>query len=334
MPVLTAAVEGLTAEPRSEEIEAGRAPTTRYCPGAGRAWPTVVVLNGATALGRAHPRVVRLARALARAGHVVLVPDVPGLVRFEVTEEGLASTVAVAEQAAAGAGGKVALFGVSAGTTLALLAAEEPELAGRVSVVAGLAGFTDLADLIRLATTGVCRQGDSLRPYEAGPFLALCVGRSVVAGLEPGPDRNALAAELAAVEADDPDPLARLRAQGRGRLSEQARASVELLANRDPERFDELYAALPPEVRQKVDRLSPVVRAERLRVPVELLCDPQDKYFPLEHSLALQRGAPSVRLTATRLLEHADARLSPGMLGEATKVFGFVARALRKARFG
>jgi hypothetical protein len=53
-------------------------------------------------------------------------------------------------------------------------------------------------------------------------------------------------------------------------LAADTRALVELLANRDPQRFDGLYAALPAWMQEGVERLSPIAGASRLHVPVEL----------------------------------------------------------------
>lgn len=339
VPVLSGLVERVTAEPRVEEIVVDATSTTLLRPAGPGPWPALVLMNGATELGRHHPRVRQLALALARAGHLVLVPDVPGLGRGEVADAGVEATVAVALAAASredARGGRVALLGISVGTTLALLAAEDPRLAGRVSVIAGTTPFTDLTDLIRLATTGVCRAEGALVRYDPGSFLGLSVARSVCAGLLPGPDRDALVADLAAVETDAPDPVAclRLRVRAAAALGGEARAALDLLVNDDPERFDQLYAALPERMRTGIDRLSPLLHAERLQASVELVSPPRDKYFPLAHSLALVRRAPYARLTVLSLLAHSHVRLTPRLLRDLVRLFGFLVRTLRRARFG
>lgn len=330
IPVLSEALAAVTPEPRCEETAWAGWPATLYRPRRAEDEAPVLLLNGATPLGRRHPGIVRLAGGLARAGLRVLVPDLPGVARGEVTLEGVGAARSCALALAAGR--RVALFGISTGTTLALLAAEEPDLADRVSVVAGTTCYTDLRDLIRLATTGTYETRGRLRRYPAGPFLALCVGRSVCAGLDPGPGREALAAELAGVRDDDPDPLARLRGLRLVGLGVEARAALDLLANRDPACFDALYAALPEATRAKIDQLSPVVGAGRLRAPVELLVDPYDKYFPLEHALSLARASPLVRVTVTGALAHADARRSLRAVRDLARVGAFLVRILRATR--
>jgi dienelactone hydrolase len=301
-----------------DETRIGEIETSIFSPKGAGTYPAIVLMNGATPLGREHPRVRRLAAALARAGHVVFVPDVPGLDLGQLGETSVVGTVA----AARAPDGPVALVGISAGASLALLAAARPELDGRVSAVAGLAAYTDLRDLIRIATT----------TGTPTTFLTLSVARSVCAALPAGGDREILVSELAAVAVDDPDPLACLR--GRAPSDAAARAALDLLTNTNPARFDALYAELPDEMRRNVDRLSPVAVADRLRVPVELVWDARDRYFPLAHAQALQAASPSVRVTVISALAHTDLSLSPRAIADLGRVAGALGRTLRAARVG
>ncbi|HSI98219.1 MAG TPA: hypothetical protein VK926_07640, partial [Gaiellaceae bacterium] len=139
-----------TPEPRLVERTIEGVPTTVALPGDARPGPTLVFVNGATPRGRQHPAVRRLAGALARFGTTVYVPDADGLPRGEITERTIADSVAVARVAAAESEtGTTALAGVSVGTTLALLVAAHPELGERVRLVAGLAPYADLVEVIR-----------------------------------------------------------------------------------------------------------------------------------------------------------------------------------------
>jgi dienelactone hydrolase len=86
--------------------------------------------------GRKRPEVQRLAESFARAGYLVVVPDLPGLMEDRITPKTVQETTHVAHKISTRAdaeGEEVALVGVSTGATLALVAAEKPELRGRVS---------------------------------------------------------------------------------------------------------------------------------------------------------------------------------------------------------
>ena len=235
-----------TDEPRSTETVVAGQPTFLVEPGEGSSWPGIVFLNGVTRRGRFHPTVRRLARALARAGYLVAVPDPPGLRTGTLTPETLDATSgavrAIADRSDVH-GRYVSLFGVSVGASLALLAAERPALVHRVREVVGLAPYSDLVQIVRLVTTGVYHDHGRDVRYRTKPFAALVVARSLAAALAPGLDRGLLVRRLDAVSDRAPDPLAALRAFPSSSLAQPARRLVRLLLNRDPARFDSLRSA-------------------------------------------------------------------------------------------
>jgi pimeloyl-ACP methyl ester carboxylesterase len=327
-PVLAWATREATDTPHVQDELVAGVPSTVYRPGGDTHWPMLVFLNGVTAHGRRHPDVERLAGALARVGFLVFVPDLPGLAEGEVTERTLAATIAVVQAA----GGRVGLVGVSVGASLGLLAAEEPSLANRVTLVAGIAPYADLENVARLATTGDTLENGQLVPYRTGSFLPLVIARSLVAALPPSPDRSRLLANLLRLHEGTPDPLALFRRMRPREVAPSARALVELLANRDPARFDELYAALSPALRATIVRLSPLAGADRLRAPVEIASAPHDKYFPLAETQALARAATHtrLRLTVTSTLHHAIPSLSD--IADLFRFDGWAVRSLQALR--
>jgi pimeloyl-ACP methyl ester carboxylesterase len=333
-PVVGWLVGVVTDEPRAEDTMIAGQPTTLVRPGAGRSWRTVVFVNGVTRGGRHHPDVERLARALARAGYLVAVPDPPGLRQGTLTLRTLAATTAVVRAVAERPdvrGGRVALFGVSVGASLALLAAEQPSLAGRIRAVAGLAPYTDLVQVVRLTTTAVYVKQGQFERYRTKSFAALVIARSLAAALPPGRDRALLLALLLAVPDHAPDPLAPLRTLHESRLRPPARALVRLLVNRDPARFDSLYTALPQRLRRVATLLSPISAAARLQARVLIASAPHDKYFPPDETRALAHRAPHVALTVTPTLQHAIPHLSIGDFAGLIRFDGFLVRVLRSA---
>ncbi len=332
-PVLTPAVEVLTREPGVEDtVFAGR-PALVAKPAGEGPWPAILFVNGTIPEGRTYPEVQNLARGLARAGYLVVVPDLPGLTTDEITGETVSSTVdvsrAVAERPDAREG-RVGLVGVSTGATLSLLAAEDPEVSERVSVVAGIAPYADIRTVLSIATTDHYREGEEYAPYDADPFLSYAIAKSMLAALPPGEDRDELRAELEEVDRLDPDPLAGLRARSTKDLSSEARSVVELLANTDPERFDELYEALPPEIRARMEKLSPLAGDERIAAPVELASGARDKYFPVSESFALGRITADHQVTVSEAIDHSEVGFSD--IPAFVRLDGFVVRSLREAR--
>lgn len=334
-PVLTPAVEALTGEPRLEESRVAGNPALVARPAGEGPWPALFLVNGAVPEGRELPEIRRLAEGLARAGYLVVVPDLPGLREATITPETAGETLEVARTVSGWPGardGKVGLVGVSTGATLALLAAEEDGLNGRVSVVAGVAPYTDIETLLSIATTGHYEKDGEMVPYEAEPFLAYASARSLISALPPGEDRATLLSEMDRVERTDPEPLAALRARRTGDLGPEARNVVALLANEDPKRFGALYASLPRGVRTDLEELSPMAGGGRIQAPVELVSGPRDKYFPPSESYEILRIAPEGRVTVTDALDHAELGFSLEELPAFLQMNGFVVRSLHEAR--
>lgn len=333
-PVLTPAVEWVTGEPGVEDGYVAGNPTLVVRPAGEGPWPAIFFVNGTVREGRELPEVRRLAEGLARAGYLVVVPDLPGLRSDEITPETVSETIEVVREVSDmpdARDGRVGLVGVSTGATLALLAAKDPEVGEDVSVVSGVAPYSDIHTVFNVATTGYYREDGELVPYDADPFLSYVIARSLVAALPEGEDRETLASELDKVYRYDPDPLAGLRERSLDDLGVEARSVVELHTNRDPERFDELYEALPEGVREDMDELSPLAGDGRIEAPVELISGPQDKYFPVSESYAVARIAPDLRVTVTGALDHSELSFSIRELPAFLRMDGFVVRSLREA---
>ena len=335
-PVLTPTVEAAGGDPGFSEATVAGYPALVVRPAGEGPWPAIFLVNGTVPEGRKLPEVRNLAEGFARAGYLAVVPDLPGLTEDRITPQTADATTQVALEVSGmpdTENGKVALVGVSTGATLALLAAEEPALRGKISLVAGVAPYSNIKTVLNVATTGHYRHSDGgLVRYEATPFLSYVAARSLVAALPPGEDRRALLGELESAGRESPHPLSGLRARQTDDLGPDARSVVGLLANRDPRRFDALYAALPAEVRHDLEELSPLAGKGRIRVPVELATGPHDRYFPPSQSYALERVAPQRRVTVTGALDHAKLDVSLGDIQAFATFDGFVVRSLRTAR--
>jgi pimeloyl-ACP methyl ester carboxylesterase len=334
-PVLTPAVRATSGEPRLSDTRVAGYPSLVAKPAGEGPWPAVFVVNGTVPEGRKLPAVRNLAEGFARAGYLAVVPDLPGLTEDRITPRTVNAATEAARKISTrpdAENGEVAVVGVSTGATLALLTAEDPGL-DSVSLVAGVAPFSNIRTVLSVATTAHYRRPDGkLVRYEATPFLSYVVARSLVAALPPGEDRRTLSAEISGVGRENPDPLQSLRSRRTDDLGPQAKSVVRLLANRDPARFEGLYAALPDGVIHDLEELSPLAGKEKISVPVELATGPHDAYFPPSEAYALERVAPQRRVTVTPALDHAELDVSPADIPAFLTFDGFVVRALRTAR--
>lgn len=334
VPVASPVVGVLTGEPRLTEGRVAGNQALISQPASEGPHPAIFFVNGAVPQGRDLPEARRLAASLARAGYLVVLPDLPGLKEYEIRPHTADEAAEVAREISRRPDvrdGEVALVGVSTGASLALLAAERPRVEERVSVVAGVAPYADIRTVFSVATTGHHEKDGRLVPYPPDPYLPYVAGHSLIAAVPDPGDREVLESRLERVKAGDEDPLSTLRGMPVGDLGPEAGAVRRLLANRDPRRFDDLYAALPRGMRRDMRELSPVAGAERLDAPVELVTGPRDRYFPPSESYDLLSVAPERRVTVTGVLDHSEVRLSAGDLAGLWKLNGFVVRALREA---
>src|ERR671916_678309 len=329
-PTLAPVVGSVTGEPRFVETSVAGNPAFVVRPRGEGPWPALFFVNGVVTEGRELPEVRRLAEGLGRAGYLVVVPDLPGVRRGGIRPETVHETLEVAREISErpdARDGRVGLIGVSTGATLALLAAEKEDLDGRVSVVAGLAPYADVKTLLCIATTGHYQKDGRLVPYETDPFLPGVTAQSLVSMLPPSEDRDTLLDELEEVDRLRPGFLTDLRGMGA-----EARSVAELLANEDPQRFDELYAGLPDGVRASLEELSPVAGDGRVSAPVELISGPHDRYFPLSETYAVRRIAPQARVSVSEALDHVEPNPSLQDLPAFLRINGFMVRSLREAR--
>jgi pimeloyl-ACP methyl ester carboxylesterase len=332
VPLLGRLARRLTPEPAVEELHVDGVLVQTLRPPGGEPRPAWIFVNGAHPLRRREPVVWRLATGLARAGYVVFVPDIPGLGDGTVTARTLAATGAVTAAACRREDvreGRVGLVGASTGAGLALIAAGRPDLADRISVVAAVAPFADLRKLICLTTTGHYEEEGRFAPYEVTDLHRQVVARSLVAAIPAQDDRERLLARLDDIEREGLNPLEELPRRADG-MNRDARAVVELLENRDPERFEELFVALPSAVHEFMEELSPLRFREGLQAPIEIAVPPSDVYFPPGEAAALA-ALPNARLTVTRTLDHTRPSISLTHLRSFARFMGFVVRGLRAA---
>ena len=331
-PALGPTVRRLTGEPRLEQWEADGVPIEVVRPRGSGPWPTWLFVNGAHPERRAEPIVQRLSRGLARAGYLVLVPDVPGLGEGTITARTLEATAAVTGAAMRRRDverGRVALIGASTGAALALLTAARADLADHVSIVAAVAPFADLERMVCLATTRGYAESGGFTRYDVTALQRHVVARSLVAAIAAEAERARLLTALDRADVEGRDPAEALPEPDE--LSPQGRAIVHVLRNNDPELFADLFRALPDDLHTLLASLSPLGVAPGVRAPVEIVVPPADVYFPPGEARALAAVLPHAHLTVTGTLDHTRPDLSLGRLRDLVGFGRFVVRGLAAA---
>lgn len=281
--------------------------------------PVIVLVPGAAPAGREDRRVRDLAELLARADRQVVVPELAVYGEDLVVDDIELLVDTVLHLSADGR--PVVLVGISFGGSLALVAAAHPAVDGRVAGVATFGAYADLVGVLQAAVTGVSLVGDQEVPWAADPRAEEVVRDHLIGLLLPDEAplvRTAL--DTGDVPADMPP---------------SARAVVDLLTHDDPRRTDDLAASLSPDVRARLDGVSPVVVADRLtHVPIVAMHARDDPVIPYGEALRLGAAVPTAHILTVEGLEHAELQLArPGgwlrALDDLRTMWSFTSRLVR-----
>ncbi|CAN5264723.1 hypothetical protein BH18CHL2_BH18CHL2_04310 [soil metagenome] len=273
--------ERITPVPRVAEETAAFAGVpmrvTWWRPGWGDAHPGVMLVNGATPAGNDNPATRQLGAALARAGYLVMLPELPFLKegRFDVAATAQIDGAYAGLRARPEAAGKrTGVFGFSVGGGVLLAAAGREPALRQADYLAVLGAYYDLDTYLASVASASQFRAGRLEPWvpsdEARERLPAAAIASVPAG-----DAQAVSDALGA--ATHEEALRRLR-------------------------------ALPPSSRAVFDGLSPETVWQGIRQsPLYWLHDPDDTFEPLAEAEAAA-AAPregSVALLVPRLVSHA-----------------------------
>ncbi len=345
----------VVAEDTTYDRDGVALPATVFRPARKRgALPGWVVLHGLTYTGREHPSLVRFVRAIAAAGNVVLVPDIPEWRALRVAPAVTIGTIRAAVRALQARTDieheHAGLFGFSFGATQALIASTDSDVGSRLHGIAAWGGYADVHRLFRYGMIGAHELDgqhwtDRPDPYGcwimAGNYLthmpgfddhgdvatavyelALEAGRRRLFAWDPAydPDKIRLREQVAPTHRELFDTLAPLTTQPppdptvMGPLSQQL-ADAAL-------RVDPLF--------------DPTPFLQHVRVPVLLAHGRHDRLIPFSETVHLSRRLPAAVLrgtTITALFEHsggAAAGLGPfGLVREGGRFVDVLRRVLQ-----
>jgi pimeloyl-ACP methyl ester carboxylesterase len=338
---------------------AERLPASLYRPaGDARRLPGWVVLHGLTRSGRMHRSLIRFASAVARAGNVVFVPEIPEWRNLRVepalTIETIRSAVHALQQRDDVRHEHVGLFGFSFGATQALIAATDPEIAGMLAGIASWGGYGDIRRVFRFGLTGLHDIDGVTYRMRPDPYGAWIMAGNYLHRIPGRQDAGAVALALhsLAIESGERgnyawDPVydeskQRLRRD----MTTANRELFDLIApltTRSAEEYEqslEAALALSEQLADTALRIEPLLDPEMflpaLRVPVLFAHGRDDRLIPFTESIRLSRAVPPARLqslTITSLFQHSggtQSGLGPvGLARESVRFMLLLRRVLR-----
>lgn len=269
----------------------------------------IVVAHGVHYRGIDERRLVPFARQLARAGRVVLTPELSELADYRLTRHGVNviedATFFLSERRELVSDRQVGLMGFSFAGGLALVAAGEKRLRNRVEYVTSVGGHHDLRRVLRFLLTDHIDTPSGPRTSPAHEYGLVVLIYGHLEHFVDASDRAAVAdafrhwlheerplARKAAARIATPQGKALFERLERSRLRELAPELERVLAARAGE-----FAAL-----------SPRGRLSSLGVPVYLLHGSRDSVIPASESewAALELGEAAHRVLVSPLIEHVE----------------------------
>lgn len=255
----------------------------------------LVLVPGAAEAGKDDPRLRAFARSLARAGFVVLVPEIETLRRLLVRPrdaEDIADAVEyLSRRLGPDGGARIGIAAISYATGPAVLAALDPRVRDSVGFIVAVGGYYDIDAVVTYFTTGKFRHGPGRpwryrRPNVHGKWVFV---RSNLARVRDDADRALLAVISGRKLADPGADTTALEA----RLGREGRAIMALLANSDADAVAGLIAGLPPTIRRDMAGLDLERRdLTGLAAHLILIHGRDDAIIPYTESVALAAAAP------------------------------------------
>jgi acetyl esterase/lipase len=267
-----------------------------YEPG-GKTRAAMVLVPGAAVLGRDEPRLKALARTFARAGFVVLVPELPEVRRLALSRADADRVAAALRYLHKSLPAEpLGVAAVSYAVAPAVIAALEEDLVGNVAFVVGIGGYRDAEAAIRFVTTGVFRPMGEAREFRATPnnygrwaFVLANAGRL--------DDKNDAALLQAIAQARFRDPGANV-APLVAKLGPDGRAVLALVENRDPDAVTRLVGQLPQNVQREIDGINlALYDLSKFKGDLILVHGRGDPLVPYSESQALAVAASNARVS-------------------------------------
>ncbi len=291
-------------EPLVQEVQvatlSGPLPADLYRPKDERPHGAVILALGVTANFK-DENLLRLSRALARSGAVVMVPKSQSLAEgflFPDEVNNLVASFEFLQRQPYVDSQRVGFGGFSVGASLATLAAAVPRIRDSVAFLNFFGGYFDLADYIGAITSETMLYKGKKEQWQRKDTPWRVLPKSLIAFAQDPQDRAILAQ---AFPEGAPSP-----AEAPPGLTPEGAALYQLLANRESERTPDLVQALSAQHQGVLRRLSPRWILDEVKAPIFVMTDRNDDLVPYVESrrVADHLGERAARYTEFQLFQH------------------------------
>jgi len=255
----------------------------------------LILAHGAIKDGKNDQALRFAGQSLARAGYVVLVPQLDNLRKFRLHQDDIDVLVASFQYLAGQefSNGKIGMLGVCISAPLVLLAATEPDVSRGLAIVSSWGGFYNINDWLQAVITQHYIDNGELKSWQPRPVLMEETPKWLIELLPNASDRACIEKMLSGDSADSV----------RSNLSPSGQAMYELLVNREHERVEDLWARLDPKIRQTLDNLSPHTKIAQLKTKIAIIHTFTDDVIPWIESCKLADAIESEYKVYFRVFE-------------------------------
>ena len=315
--------EWFTDEPLREEVlyplaqGEGLADIYRLPRGPKRA--AILFFLGVNPAGRDDERVINLGKALARAGFVVMVPWSENMVNKRVDPGDIDNLVRAFQYLSSREGvdaQRVGMAGFCIGSSMVMVAAQDPRIRDDVEFVNFFSGYYDARDFLKQFASGRSFYRGVEEPWEPDKLTIEVFTRHLIESLEDQGERELLTRLFL-----DGDTSAEVEV---AQLTPSGQAVYRLLSGVSLEEADRLITQLPQKVQEGLDVLSPSTNVDALKARVFIMHDREDDLAPVEESRRLADALATrgdFRYTEFSFFQHVDPTATVGPLTFVTEAF-------------
>lgn len=290
----------------------------------------IVVAHGVHYRGIDERRLVPFARSLARAGLVVLTPELRDLMDYRITAHGISvvtdSVRYLESRQDRIEGSKVGLLGFSFAGGQALVAARRPALRGRLEYVTSVGGYHDLDRVLHFLMEDEIDTPKGRVHLKAHEYGLVVLVYDHLDRLVPGEDVGVMQAAFRAWLHEDRDRAIALASRRHTAAGEHL---FQLLQHHRLHELCPRLEAIVARERAELAALSPRGHLSQIDAPVYLLHGAGDTVIPPSEArwAALELGSAPHDQLVTPLLDHVEISGVSGLRQELA-LLGFMAHLM------
>lgn len=255
-----------------------------YIPGDNKKHPAIIFTIG-NMIGKRDPLIFKVSNALSRMGYVVFIPESPDFLNGYVWTDSVntfISSVEYLEKQDFVKREKIGIAGFCVGASAAIIAAEDPRIAVKVSFISAISPYFDLKTLSDSVITKTAEN-------EAGNFVPWTPAQLSLEAVQKG-FINYVPSE------EERKTLTEIFVKGktvpvnRDQLSTEGRAIYDFLSNSNRSSLDKIWDEFPEQAKMIARDLSPKTKISDLRAKVLILSDKNDTFVPRIEGLRLAKS--------------------------------------------